>query len=133
MSTKKHEDLMHKHVLVKAFVKNPPTRGGELEEWFAELIEIIKMKIVVPPRTYYVLDEHNRGLTGSLNLSTSHAAIHIWDALEPAKVEFDLYSCAEFNEQDILDHMHKYWGLINFELWTIDRNGDFKIVNKIKG
>jgi S-adenosylmethionine/arginine decarboxylase-like enzyme len=130
------EKLFHQHLLLRAYVKNPPKQEEVLNQWMLELIQDIKMEIAVPPRSCYVDKAGNEGLTGSIaftgvaNIQTSHFAIHIWDGLELPKIEMDLYSCSCFSEMTILKKLSE-WDLVKYYFIMVDRNQiPFTIVNQ---
>ena len=123
--------VYHKQVLIKAYVKSAPqTIEEELNKWLTELVVDIDMNIVVPARSKYVDTVGNAGLTGSVNIETSHAAIHIWCEEYPNRVEMDVYSCKDFEVNTVLKKLGE-WGLINYHYWLIDRNdSEFKLIEK---
>lgn len=86
-----------------------------------ELVADIGMKVVVPAKSKYVDAKGNEGLTGSINIETSHMAIHIWSEESLPKLEMDVYSCACFETQTILSKLDE-WGLIKYHSMIIDRN-----------
>ena len=92
------ELLQHKHLLIRAEVNDPIKDEKELKKWLKQLVKIIDMKIVKGPYASYVNKKGNRGVTGFVMIETSHIAIHIWDEPDPALVQFDVYSCADFTE-----------------------------------
>ena len=60
------------------------------------------MNIIKGPYASYVSKEGNRGVTGVVMIETSHIAIHVWDEIDPALVQCDVYSCAEFSSNEVL-------------------------------
>lgn len=122
----------HKHVLIKAYVNNAPQESEEeLNTWMTSLVKDIDMKEVFPARSKFVALEGNRGLTGSINIETSHIAIHIWNEESPNLVQMDVYSCKDFQVETILNKL-KEWNLVNYHCWLIDRNGsEFKLIDII--
>lgn len=123
--------LDHQHLLVKAWVTNPPTEVEALQTWLAELVVAIKMKIVIPPRAVYVEAIGNKGLTGSVNIETSHCAIHVWDEPVPAMIQMDVYSCSCFDPETVINKLREF-GLVNYEQMVIDRNDNFVVTNHSK-
>ena len=95
----------HKHLIIRAEVKHPITSEWELRKWLKNLVKIIDMKIVGGPYTAYVTKEGNRGITGVVMIETSHISIHIWDEPTPALVQCDVYSCAEFQQGEVIMHL----------------------------
>jgi len=95
----------HKHLIIRAEVKHPITSEWELRKWLKNLVKIIDMKIVGGPYTAYVTKEGNRGITGVVMIETSHISIHIWDETTPALVQCDIYSCAEFQQGEVIMHL----------------------------
>ena len=115
------KELFHQHLLIRAYVKTPPRQEEVLNNWLTSLVEAIKMKVVVPARSAYVTKPGNEGLTGSVNIETSHCAIHIWDNLPVPKLEMDVYSCDCFELETVLQKLREF-GLIKYHYMMIDRN-----------
>ena len=95
----------HKHLIIRAAVNEPITSEKELKKWLRDLVKIIKMKIIKGPYASYVSKEGNCGVTGIVMIETSHIAIHIWDETTPALVQCDVYSCAEFQQGEVVMHL----------------------------
>ena len=95
----------HKHLIIRAEVKHPITSEWELRKWLKNLVKTIDMKIVGGPYTSYITKEGNRGITGVVMIETSHISIHIWDETTPALVQCDIYSCAEFQQGEVIMHL----------------------------
>ena len=117
----------HIHVLIKGYVKNPPRKEEDLNDWFRRLVEKVRMVVVAGPTSVYVNEPGNEGLTGTVTLATSHASIHVWDNLEPAMFQLDLYSCSEFTPQEVIEHLEEF-DLVSCEWMFIDRNNEMKVV-----
>jgi len=98
---------IHKHLLIRAEVKNPPKENDErrLVNWMRYLIEDIDMKLLFGPIARYVDIEGNEGLTAIAMIETSHISIHIWDEERPSLVQCDIYSCAEFQQGEVIMHL----------------------------
>lgn len=118
------KQLFHQHLLVKAYVTQPPMQEEHLEKWLSELVSDINMKIVIPPRAKYVDAVGNKGLTANVGIETSHIAIHVWDEPVPAMLQMDVYSCSCFENSTILKKLNEF-DLVKYELMTIDRNDNF--------
>ena len=123
----------HLHLLVKGYVKNPPKTAETLNVWLSELVSKVDMKVVAGPTSVYVDEPGNEGVTGTITLATSHAAIHIWDAEEPAMFQFDIYSCKDYDPNVVLNHIDNNFDLKEAYWSFIDRNKDefFELKNGI--
>ena len=119
----------HLHLLVKGHVKNPPKSEAILNQWFKELVNKVRMVVVAGPTSVYVDEPGNEGITGTVTLATSHAAIHVWDKQEPAMFQFDIYSCSCFEVSEVIEHLNEF-ELIDCEWLSIDRNEGLKITEK---
>lgn len=117
-------ELFHKHLLIKAFVSNPPNDEQFLIDWLRDLVEKINMKVVIGPFAKYVEAVGNAGLTGHVTIETSHAAIHIWNESKPAMIQMDVYSCSCFEAETVISKL-KDFGLLSYEKMVIDRNKEF--------
>jgi len=117
----------HLHLLVKGNLSNPPREESVLNEWFVNLVDKVRMVVVAGPTSVYVNEPGNEGITGTVTLATSHASIHIWDKQDPSMFQFDIYSCSDFNTNEVLSHLDENFGLISYQYMFIDRNDGFKI------
>lgn len=127
------KELYHQHLLIRAYVENPPKEEEVLNKWLTELVSDINMKVVCPAKSKYVDAVGNEGLTGSINIETSHIAIHIWSELKPARIEMDVYSCSRFEMNTILEKLDE-WKLTKYHSMMVDRNGlEFKITHQDSG
>lgn len=128
-----NKELFHQHLLIRAFVEEPPVKEEILNKWMTELVNDIGMKVVVPAKSKYVDAPGNEGLTGSINIETSHMAIHIWSMQNPSRIEMDVYSCACFEMKTILKKLDE-WNLLKFHAMMVDRNDEeFKITYQSNG
>ena len=123
----------HLHLLVKGYVKNPPKTAELLNVWLSELVSKVDMKVVAGPTSVYVDEPGNEGVTGTITLATSHAAIHVWDAEEPAMFQFDIYSCKDYDPNVVLNHIDNNFDLMEAYWSFIDRNKNefFELKNGI--
>lgn len=118
----------HLHLLVKGHLKNPPKSEEVLNQWFKELVNKVRMVVVAGPTSIYVDEPGNEGITGTVTLATSHAAIHVWDKQDPAMFQFDIYSCSCFEASEVIEHLNNF-ELTDCEWLFIDRNEGLKIVD----
>ena len=119
----------HLHLIVKGYISNPPKQTEVLNDWFTRLVHKVRMVVVAGPPSVYVNDPGNEGLTGTVTLATSHAAIHIWDNDNPPMFQFDIYSCSTYSAEEVLEHLNEF-GLISCEIICIDRNGESMTVTR---
>ncbi len=97
----KNSLLVHKHLIVRAEISDPPVDENYLKGWLKDFISSIDMKVFMGPYVKYCDMPGNRGITGVAIIETSHIAMHIWDEPKPALMQFDVYSCGEFDPEKI--------------------------------
>ena len=128
-------DLVHQHLLIRAFLKNPPLEEEQLKNWFRKVVSAIDMKVCIEPQAKYVDATGNKGLTGLVGIETSHMSAHctshFWDECSPALVQLDVYSCKQFNPDTIIEMLSEF-GLVSYEAMLIDREDGFKIISHTK-
>ncbi len=123
----------HLHLLVKGYITNPPKSEEVLNQWFRELVNKVGMVVVAGPTSVYVNELGNEGITGTVTLATSHASIHVWDAIHPSMFQFDLYSCSDFTPEQVLSHINEHFDLQSATWQFIDRNDmEFKLIDSGK-
>jgi S-adenosylmethionine/arginine decarboxylase-like enzyme len=118
--------LVHKHLIIRAEAKNPPVDETILTEWFKKFIEEIGMKAMMGPYVKYSHMIGNRGITGAAIIETSHIVMHVWDEPDPALLQFDVYSCGEFNPETICEKIKKDFNTTKIEYKFLDREHDLK-------
>lgn len=125
--------LKHKHLIIRSEIKNPP-KADDIEKmnfWFADLIHSIGMKILSGPYTVYSHMQGNRGFTGVCVIETSHIAAHFWDEDLPAVCQLDIYSCADFHVDVILEKMRQF-DPVEVDYTFLDREDELRIIDKQK-
>jgi S-adenosylmethionine/arginine decarboxylase-like enzyme len=102
--------LVHKHLIVRAEVDNPPTSKEvtALRVWLSNLVYKLDMKVLCGPEVVYCHMKGNRGMTGFCIIETSHIAFHSWDEQDPSIIQLDVYSCSHFVVETILEHLHRF-------------------------
>ena len=116
--------LVHKHLIIRAEAIKPPVDEKLLKEWFLEFVKAINMKLFMGPYVKYCEMKGNRGITAVAIIETSHIAMHIWDEVSPALMQFDVYSCGDLNVEDICRKIEN-----DFEI----RKMEFKFLNREAG
>ena len=100
--------LVHKHVIIRAEVLNPPTDETHTSNDVKALIKAIGMKILMGPYAKYCTMKGNRGLTVATIIETSHVIIHVWDETDPATIQLDVYTCGVFDPNIVFDWLQQY-------------------------
>ena len=119
------EPLVHKHIIIRAEVLNPPVDENTVSDSVKDLIERIGMKLLMGPYAKYVHMVGNRGLTVACIIETSHIVMHNWDECNPAIVQLDVYTCGPFNPEVVFDWLKQY-DPINVDYKYIDRENTIK-------
>ena len=123
--------LVHKHLIVRAEAKNPPMDEAVLTEWFKKFIDEIGMKVMMGPYVKYSHMIGNRGITGAAIIETSHIVMHVWDEPDPALLQFDVYSCGEFDPETIWNKIKKDFNTTKIEYKFLDRENDLSEIHTI--
>lgn len=127
--------LKHRHLMASCEVTSPPKDPDELNSWLILLVKRIGMSIAQSedlkgnPQSYYCDKNGNRGMTGTVILETSNCTVHTWDEDSPSKFELDLYSCSDFDIQDVLK-LIDIFGLIRHDHIFVDRQQGLKILEE---
>ena len=112
---------VHKHLIIRAEANRVPTDEEQLTEWLKDFINSIHMKILMGPYVKYCNVEGNRGITGIAVIETSHIAIHVWDEPNPALMQIDVYSCAEFDVDEIAEKIKADFDVIKLDHKYLNR------------
>ena len=118
--------LVHKHLIVRAEVYRPPMDEKFLTSWLNQFIEKIGMKVMMGPYVKYSNMVGNRGITGAAIIETSHIIMHIWDEVSPALMQFDVYSCGEFDPETICNKIDEDFAVHKIEYKFLDREHDLQ-------
>jgi S-adenosylmethionine/arginine decarboxylase-like enzyme len=68
-------------------------------------------------------------MTSVAIIETSHIALHIWDETNPGLMQLDVYSCADFNPQNIFDEVDRVFKTVKMEYKFLDREKELVEVN----
>ena len=112
---------VHKHLILRAEANKVPTNEDVLTVWLKDFIESINMKILMGPYVKYCTMEGNRGITGIAVIETSHIAIHVWDEPNPALMQIDVYSCAEFDVDEIANKIKSDFDVVKLDYKYLNR------------
>ena len=100
--------LVHKHIIIRAEVLNPPKAEHETCENVKKLIDKLGMKILIGPFAKYCDMQGNRGLTVATIIETSHVIMHSWDESVPALVQLNVYTCGEFQPETVFNWLQQF-------------------------
>ena len=117
--------LVHKHIIIRSEVLNPPVDEKLVSDSVKDLIDRIGMKLLMGPYAKYVHMIGNRGLTVAAIIETSHIVMHTWDECNPAIVQLDVYTCGPFNPEVVFNWLKQY-DPINVNYKYIDRENIIK-------
>ena len=124
--------LVHRHLIIRAEAYNPPMEEKYLRKWFEKFIKDIGMKIMMGPYIKYSHMIGNRGITGAAIIETSHIVMHVWDEPEPAIIQFDVYSCGEFDEIKICEKIRKDFYCTKIDYKFLDREREIIEYHRLK-
>ena len=122
----KNKLLVHKHLIIRAEAISPPMDEEFLRRWLEKFISEIGMKVMMGPYVKYSNMVGNRGITGAAIIETSHIVMHVWDEPNPALLQFDVYSCGEFDPETICNKIKKDFNTTKIEYKFLDREHDLK-------
>ena len=123
------EVLVHKHLIVRAEAINPPMNEEFLTKWLHDFIKYINMKVLMGPYVIYHDVPGNRGITGAAIIETSHIVMHVWDEPSPALMQFDVYSCGEFDAEQICRLIQMDFDVVKIEYKFLDRENELKDIS----
>ena len=121
--------LEHKHLIIRVELKNPPKCAEAIQDWMKLLVDKIGMKILMGPYAVYSDMAGNQGLTAVTIIETSHIAMHVWDEVEPALMQLDVYTCSALNVDDVFLALSDFMP-VNVEFKYIDREHDLTLLDK---
>ncbi len=117
----KNSLLVHKRLIIRAEADKPPTDEEQLKSWMLEFIASINMKVFMGPYVKYCNMPGNRGITAVAIIETSHIAMHIWDEPKPSLMQFDVYSCGEFDVKEICNKIKEEFNVRKIEYKYLNR------------
>jgi len=113
-------ELVHKHIILRIEAKKPPSEL-ELQLWMAQLVEKIDMKILAGPISANIdYMPGNNGPTCVVIIETSHFACHVWNDVDPALIQLDVYTCGPFDPHKVIEHI-QVWDPVKVEYKYLDR------------
>lgn len=119
--------IEHKHLIIRAKICNPVVDEEYIKQWLNLLIKKIDMKILMGPYSTYCDMKGNRGMTAVAIIQTSHIALHMWDEDSPGTLQLDVYSCSEFDVEDVLKQIEVFQP-VTVDYYFIDRKTEIKLI-----
>lgn len=121
--------LEHKHLIVRAELKSPPKVTSDINLWMSQLVDTIGMKILMGPYSVYSDMVGNRGLTAVTIIETSHIALHVWDEVDPALMQLDIYTCSSLDIEEVFEAIAQ-WEPSRVEYKYIDRENSLELLDQ---
>ena len=106
-----HQAIQHKHIIIRAECNNPPMWPDDAIAWWNKLVVDIGMKkldVEHNPICGYVDTPGNSGLTIAGIIETSHIAMHVWDELDPALIQLDVYTCSSLDTSVVMKALEEF-------------------------
>lgn len=123
----------HLHLLINADIKNPPGPNDceKISKFMCGMVNHVRMRIMIDPVTAWCDDLGNEGITSTVILTTSHCTLHIWNLPEPnsSKMQFDLYSCAPFEVDEVMDFISHHFDVVSAGYKFLDREHGFTVIS----
>jgi S-adenosylmethionine/arginine decarboxylase-like enzyme len=71
----------------------------------------------------------NQGLTAVTIIETSHIAMHVWDEVQPAIMQLDVYTCSTLDINDVFEAIKEFQPT-KVEYKYIDRDQSLTLLDK---
>ncbi len=121
--------LEHKHLIVRAELNDPPYSTTDIKDWMRRLVDRIDMNILMGPYAVYSDMVGNQGLTAVTIIETSHIAMHVWDEVQPALMQLDVYTCSTLDINDVFAAIEEFEPT-KVEYKYIDRDQSLTLLDK---
>ena len=121
--------LEHKHLIVRAELNDPPYSTTDIKDWMRRLVDRIDMNILMGPYAVYSDMVGNQGLTAVTIIETSHIAMHVWDEVQPALMQLDVYTCSTLDIKDVFAAIEEFEPT-KVEYKYIDRDQSLTLLDK---
>lgn len=123
--------MEHQHLLVKADIIGFPEHEDIMNRFLEDIVDAINMKVLMAPRSRYLNEKGNRGMSGDVVIETSHVSCHIWDERKPALLQLDVYSCKGFDPKAVLRVIDYYFIIVSHRAILLDRSDEIKVIRSI--
>lgn len=85
------------------------------------IASLISAKIIIEPQVKYCDSPGNTGYISIVGIGTSHISCHHWDQTNPQRLQMDVYSCTQFDEDVALKEICSFWKLKQGRFWVVRR------------
>lgn len=110
---------IHQHLIIRGHSTNPITDPEISNQFLLDLVDHIGMVPATKPQSKYITTPGNEGLTGGINVCTSHICFHVWDI--NGLFMIDVYSCTCFDILDTVRFIQNKWSLDDIRYLVLDR------------
>lgn len=106
------DNLNHTHLILTA--RTPPDicdklTPENLKTHLETIVKDIGMTILTPPQIGYSNEPDNTGYSGTIGITTSHISFHHWDCISPGALQYDIFSCRQFEETIAARDIVAFW------------------------
>lgn len=121
--------ITHHHLIYQAETGAKPLLYSDKQftKMFRELLELLNMEILISPQI--AISKHN-AWTGIMGIVTSHITFHYW--IDENEVQFDIYSCKEFDIHKAIDFLNQFWDSRHTKTLYINRAGQMNKFNIVE-
>jgi S-adenosylmethionine/arginine decarboxylase-like enzyme len=102
----------HRHLLITGHTTSEilKTLSREtLRQHLLDMVSKIGMTVALPPRVGYSNRPENTGFIGIVGITTSHIAFHHWDCVDPGVLQYDVFSCKDFDPDVVMNSVRAFW------------------------
>lgn len=123
--------LAHQHLIIRGRILTP-TGAEQIKQTLTDIVALVQMKVLREAEALHCDEPDNVGYTGTVLLTTSHMAWHDWTCTDGrSDFQFDLYSCAPFRPQDVVQFLEQRHGLQHYNWKLFDR--EYTITEQVSG
>lgn len=110
--------IVHHHTIITAKVSLEPEdiTCAKIVVFLNDLVAAIEMQKIFEP----IAIDGKFGFTGVVGIVTSHIAFHYFD--QDRSLQFDVYSCKEYNIQLLLKKIDEFWGIEYADVLFLERD-----------
>lgn len=123
--------LAHKHLILNGRIRTVDN-AEQIARSLTDIVALVQMKVLRAASVVHCWEPDNVGYTGDILLTTSHMLWHDWTCTDGrSDFRYDLYSCAPFVPQDVVQFLEQRHGLQHYNWKFFDR--DYSILEQACG